>query len=125
MSSIDTTPTVDVIDAFDVSNEQELLALTNLFYSQLVDLIRMALVQRKDLRRGEIIDFISEKIFGLEETKLDNKLDEVLFAMGEFIDVPEDVRDRVLFLRQFALRFIVSDKERAQEMREHLRKLSR
>lgn len=111
-------------DPLDVNNEMELLALTNTFYAELVNLIRMAQAQRSNLKRGEIINFISEKIFGLDEIN-DNKLDAVLYAMGEFIDVPENVRGRVLFLRKFALRYIVPDKERAKEMREHLRKLSR
>lgn len=119
-----------IIDPFDVQTEAEIDALTKTFFSELQEVIRFGIMQaqveeNRTPTPNDILKFIEDQIFGTGEFEPKNKFDSVLYAMGaETNDLHPLVRDRVLFLRDFAMRYIVPNHERREALREELRKLA-
>ena len=118
-----------ITDPFDVQTDQELDALTRTFYSQLEEVIKLGIIQArieesKTPTSNDILKFIEDQIFGIGEFHPKNKFDSVLHTMGAETNVHPLIRDRVLFLREFAMRYIVPDRERSEALREELRKLA-
>lgn len=109
------------LEDIEPRNDIEFRALLRLFYDELIKVLKLCVMQAQveENRTPTLFDlqeFVTKDILCISSS--DNKLDRALFAMGaDYEEIHPLVRDRLIFLRKFALCHIKEDEKRTKDLR--------